>query len=826
MYHFKVTGMSCAACSARVEKTVRNLPAVRECAVNLLTGDLTVEGDLPPEEILRAVKKAGYGISFVKPKGEKGKKGEKSAKNEVDSPPNDPFYDAETPKLRKRLILSLIVLAALMYVSMGHTMAHFPLPSLFDENPVGVGLLQMNFSGLLLLINRKFFINGAKGIQNRAPNMDTLIALGSGVSYLWSLFVLFSMTRASADGDTARATALLHELYFESAGMILALITVGKLLEARSKGKTTDALRGLLTLAPKTATVLRPESCEGACPIDTENARRPDGQTENRREVTVSIDDLAVGDLFVVRAGEKIPADGVVVEGEGAVDESHLTGESIPIDKTVGSPVSCAAVNRSGYLVCRATRVGENTTLSQIIQTVSTAQSTKAPIARLADRVSAIFVPTVMVLALITFAVWLLIGQTFDYALARAVSVLVISCPCALGLATPVAVMVGSGVGAKHGILFKTAESLEQTGKITTAALDKTGTVTNGKPTVTDLVPAEGVTTDELLQSAVTLEQKSEHPLARAIVAYGAEHGFAAEETENFMTFTGSGVTAICSGRVLYGGNRTLTEKFLTGRAIAEHILGEPEEEFANERNADTDETESILPHRITEKAEQLANEGKTPLYFLKDGRFLGLIAVADTVKDDSREALAEFSRMGIRTVLLTGDNPNTAKAVAEAVGIDDVIAGVLPHEKAETVTALKQSTDRAGNKKTGRKTAEKVAMIGDGVNDAPALASADIGMAIGAGADIAVDAAEIVLMKNSLRDAVRAVKLSRATLRCIKQNLFWAFFYNIIGIPLAAGCFVRFGLTLNPMIGAAAMSLSGFCVVTNALRLNFVKLK
>ena len=746
MEQYDVTGMSCAACSARVEKAVNKVKGVTSCSVSLLTNSMGVEGTASPQDIISAVEKAGYGAKL---KGAGAKKADNSA---------DSLRDTETPKLRKRLIASVIFLVILMYFSMGHMMWGFPLPSWFDGNHVAMGLVQLLLSGIIMVINSKFFVNGFKGFINRSPNMDTLVALGSGASFVWSVYALFMMTDAQLHGNTDAVMMYMDEFYFESAAMILRLITVGKMLEARSKGKTTDELKGLMKLAPKTANVIR----SGA-------------------EQTIPAEEVVKDDIFVVRPGESIPVDGVVTDGESAVNESALTGESIPVDKTVGDNVSAATINQTGFITCKASRVGEDTTLSQIIKMVSDAAATKAPIAKIADKVSGIFVPTVITISIITMIIWLLIGQDFAYALARGISVLVISCPCALGLATPVAIMVGNGVGAKNGILFKTAVSLEQAGKTQIVALDKTGTITKGEPQVTDIIPADNVTESELLSLAVSLEAKSEHPLAKAINVYGSEHGVTAQNVENFKALSGNGLTATVSGETLYGGSL----KFIG----------------SNTELSDT----------ITAEAERLSNEGKTPLLFSRNGKALGMIAVADTIKEDSPEAIQQLRNMGIKVVMLTGDNERTARAIGDKAGVDEVIAGVLPDGKEAVIRSLKAQG--------------KVAMVGDGINDAPALTAADTGIAIGAGTDVAIDAADVVLMKSRLSDVPAAIRLSRASLRNIHENLFWAFIYNIIGIPLAAGVFVSLGLTLNPMFGAAAMSLSSFCVVSNALRLNFCKI-
>ena len=740
MEQYNVTGMSCAACSARVENAVSSLENVTECSVNLLTNSMNVSGSATEQEIIAAVVAAGYGAS---------KKGTAKKASTAD----DELKDTETPKLVRRLVSSVGFLILLMYISMGHSMWGWRLPSFFEGNPIAVALLQMLLTIVIMIINGKFFVSGFKGLLHRAPNMDTLVALGSAAAFGYSTVVLFLMTKQS----TADAMHSLHGLYFESAAMILTLITVGKMLEARAKGKTTDALKSLMRLAPKTATVVR------------------DG-----KEVTVPISEVNKGDIFVVRPGESIPCDGVLISGGGAVDESALTGESLPVDKTVGSRVYAATINKSGFLTCEATHVGEDTTFSGIIKMVSDAAATKAPVAKMADKVSGVFVPTVMVIAAVTFIIWMLAGQTVGYALARGISVLVISCPCALGLATPVAIMVASGVGAKNGILFKTATSLEETGKVKTVALDKTGTITRGEPRVTDVVANE-VDETELLTVAAALESKSEHPLAGAVMAYAAEKGTTVCDSENFEAVSGKGLRATVNGTIAFGGSLDYIASVVN------------------------------LPEQTTTDAQKLSSEGKTPLLFCHGGKYVGMIAVADTVKEDSAKAIKELKVLGIRTVMLTGDNERTAKAIAEKVGIDEVRAGILPQNKAEAVKELSQNG--------------KVAMVGDGINDAPALTSADIGIAIGAGADVAIDAADVVLMHSSLVDAVSAVKLSRKTLRNIRENLFWAFIYNIIGIPLAAGIWLPFfGIELDPMFGAAAMSLSSFCVVTNALRLNFFK--
>lgn len=751
MEQYDVTGMSCAACSSRVEKAVTKVKGVTSCSVSLLTNSMGVEGTASPQDIIFAVEKAGYGAKL---------KGTGTQKTDTGA---DSLRDIETPKLRKRLIASVIFLVILMYFSMGHMMWGFPLPPWFDGNHVAMGLVQLLLSGIIMVINSKFFVNGFKGFINRSPNMDTLVALGSGASFIWSVYALFMMTDAQLHGNTDAVMMYMDEFYFESAAMILTLITVGKMLEARSKGKTTDALKGLMKLAPKTANVIR-----------------------NGVEQTIPAEEVVKDDIFVVRPGESIPVDAVVTDGESTVNESALTGESIPVDKTVGDNVSAATINQTGFITCRATRVGEDTTLSQIIKMVSDAAATKAPIAKIADKVSGIFVPTVITISIITMIVWLLLGQDFAYALARGISVLVISCPCALGLATPVAIMVGNGVGAKNGILFKTAVSLEQAGKTQIVALDKTGTITKGEPQVTDIIPADGVSESELLSLAVSLEAKSEHPLAKAINDYGAEHSVTAQNVDNFKALSGNGLTATISNDSF--GNDTLFGGSL--KFIGEKVT---------------------LDDRIKSEADRLSNEGKTPLLFSRNDKALGMIAVADTIKEDSPDAIKQLRNMGIKVVMLTGDNERTAKAIGEKAGVDEVIAGVLPDGKEAVIRSLKAKG--------------KVAMVGDGINDAPALTAADTGIAIGAGTDVAIDAADVVLMKSRLTDVPAAIRLSRASLRNIHENLFWAFIYNIIGIPLAAGVFVSLGLTLNPMFGAAAMSLSSFCVVSNALRLNFCKL-
>ena len=742
MEQYTVTGMSCAACSARVEKAVKAVPGVTGCSVSLLTNSMGVEGTASASAIVKAVQEAGYGAS------------PKAAAAETPSAELDALADHETPRLKKRLIASLIFLAVLMYFSMGHMMWGWPLPHWFDGNHVAMGLVQLLLAGIVMVINQKFFISGFKGLLHRAPNMDTLVALGSSASFLWSTYALFAMTRAQVDGNDALVMHYMMELYFESAAMILTLITVGKMLEARSKGKTTDALKSLMKLAPQTATLLR----EGA-------------------EVTVPIAQVKKDDLFVVRPGENIPVDGLVLEGSSAVNESALTGESIPVDKAAGDKVSAATTNQSGFLKCEATRVGEDTTLAQIIRMVSDAAATKAPIAKIADTVSGFFVPAVISISVLTTLVWLLLGREFGYALARGISVLVISCPCALGLATPVAIMVGNGLGARNGILFKTAASLEAAGRTQIVALDKTGTITSGEPRVTDILPAEGVSESELLTLAASLEQKSEHPLAKAVLAYAETETIACPDVTDFAALPGNGLSARLDGMEIYGGN-------------AEFIA-----------------TKASVPAELQAEAARLAAEGKTPLFFGGAGRLMGVIAVADTLKEDSPRAIRELQNMGIRVVMLTGDNQRTADAIGRQAGVDEVIAGVLPDGKEAVIRRLQESG--------------KVAMVGDGINDAPALTRADTGIAIGAGTDVAIDAADVVLMNSKLSDVPAAIRLSRAALRNIHENLFWAFIYNIIGIPLAAGVFIPFGLTLNPMFGAAAMSLSSFCVVSNALRLN-----
>mgnify|MGYP004504126535 CR=1 FL=1 len=748
MEQYHVTGMSCAACSARVEKAVSKVKGVTSCSVSLLTNSMGVEGTASPEAIIQAVQQAGYGAS---------KKGAESTP--AAGSDSDALADHETPVLRKRLIASVGFLAVLMYLSMGHMMWNWPLPSFFNGNHIAIGLVQMLLTIIIMVINRKFFVSGFQSLLHRSPNMDTLVALGSGAAFVYSTYALFAMTDAQVKGDMNAVMHYMHEFYFESAAMILTLITVGKMLEAHSKGKTTSALKGLMNLSPKTAVLLR------------------DGE-----EVTVPIEQVHKGDIFVVRPGESIPVDGVILDGTSAINESALTGESIPVDKSQGDSVSAATINQSGFLRCEATRVGEDTTLSQIIRMVSDAAATKAPIAKVADKVSGIFVPAVIAIAIVTIAVWLLAGQSVGYALARGISVLVISCPCALGLATPVAIMVGNGVGAKHGILFKTAVSLEEAGKVQIVALDKTGTITCGEPKVTDILPSEGIVPEALLSMAVSLEQKSEHPLAKAILEYGKEQNLQIAEVTEFQALPGNGLTAVLDGHTLYGGNASCIAKA------------------------------ARIPDAMQAKAQELANAGKTPLFFSRDDVFLGMIAVADVLKEESPEAIRQLRNMGIQVVMLTGDNEQTAKAIGKQAGVDHVIAGVLPDGKEAVIRKLSKQG--------------KVAMVGDGINDAPALTRADIGIAIGAGTDVAIDAADIVLMKSRLTDVPAAIRLSRAALRNIHENLFWAFIYNIIGIPLAAGVWIPlFGWNLNPMFGAAAMSLSSFCVVTNALRLNLFRI-
>ena len=749
MKQYNVTGMSCAACSARVEKAVGKVPGVTSCSVSLLTNSMGVEGDVPPEQIIAAVEQAGYGAS-EKGAGEKKQSGADASALE----------DKETPVLKRRLIASVGFLLVLMYFSMGHMMWGWPLPAWFNDNHIAMGLVQLLLAGIVMVINQKFFISGFKSLWHSSPNMDTLVAMGSMASFLWSVYVLFAMTRAQVDGNMEAVMDYMMDFYFESAAMILTLITVGKMLEARSKGKTTDALKGLMNLAPKTAVLVKGE-----------------------KEVTVPIEQVEKGDIFVVRPGESIPVDGKILEGHSAVNEAALTGESIPVDKEEGDLVSAATINQSGFIRCEATRVGEDTTLSQIIQMVSDAAATKAPIAKIADKVSGVFVPVVILIAVVTTIVWLLAGQTFGYALARGISVLVISCPCALGLATPVAIMVGNGMGAKNGILFKTAVSLEEAGRVQIVALDKTGTITSGEPRVTDLVCEPGYEENTLLKLAGALEKKSEHPLAKAVLLEIEQRKIATKEVEDFQALAGNGLTGTLEGHRLLGGSM----KYISSQVT----VGE----------------------NVKNQAQALAKQGKTPLLFAKDDVLIGMIAVADVIKEDSPKAVQELQNMDIRVVMLTGDNEQTAKAIGAQAGVDQVIAGVLPDGKEAVIRKLKEYG--------------KVAMVGDGINDAPALTRADIGIAIGAGADVAIDAADVVLMKSRLSDVPAAVRLSRATLRNIHENLFWAFFYNTIGIPLAAGVWIPiFGWTLNPMFGALAMSLSSFCVVSNALRLNLFKVK
>ncbi|MCD7727479.1 MAG: heavy metal translocating P-type ATPase [Ruminococcus sp.] len=746
MQKFNVTGMSCAACVARVEKAVSKVEGVEECSVSLLTNSMAVQGSASDSAIISAVVAAGYGASV---------EGEKS-----NAKADDPLADTETPKLKRRLIASLGFLIVLMYVSMGHTMWGWPLPTVLADNHIAMGIVELLLSAIIMVINQKFFISGFKALINRSPNMDTLVALGSSAAFVYSIYALFAMTDAQLKGDASAVMSYMHEFYFESAAMILTLITVGKMLEARSKGKTTNALKGLMKLAPDTACIIK-----------------------NGEEVIIPAGQVKTGDVFVVRPGENIPVDGRVTEGESAVDESALTGESIPIDKSVGDGVCAGTINTSGFIKCEATKVGEDTTLSNIIKLVSDAAATKAPIAKAADKVSGIFVPAVITIAIVTIIIWLLCGQTAGFALARGISVLVISCPCALGLATPVAIMVGSGVGAKNGILFKTAVSLEQTGKAKIVALDKTGTITKGEPKVTDIVPSGDVTEKELLSLAFSLEAKSEHPLAKAIVLSALEAEADKSEITEFEALSGNGVKGTLNGKPLFGGSLDF---------ISQKVK---------------------VPSEAEKAADTLAESGKTPLLFCLENTFLGIIAVADTIKEDSFEAVNELKKMGIRVVMLTGDNEKTAKRIGEEAGVDEVISGVMPDEKESVVNKLREDG--------------KVIMVGDGINDAPALTSADVGIAIGAGADVAIDAADVVLMKSNLSDVPTAIALSKKVLRNIYENLFWAFIYNVIGIPIAAGAFIAlFGLKLNPMIAAAAMSLSSFCVVTNALRINFFKPK
>lgn len=747
MEQYSITGMTCAACQARVEKVVSNVPGVTDVSVSLLTNSMGVEGTATSADIVAAVEKAGYHASV------KGAQMESSQGAEA-------LADTETPKLLKRLIISLIFLMPLMYLSMGHMMWNWPLPGFLNNNHVGMGLAQLLFTVIIMVINQRFFISGFTSLIHKAPNMDTLVAMGATAAFGYSTYALFAMTVAQTAGNDKLVMSYMHEFYFESAAMILTLITLGKTLEAYSKGKTTDALKSLMNLAPKMATVVR-----------------------NEQEMLISADQVKKGDIFLVKPGESIPVDGIVLEGNSAIDEAALTGESIPVDKAVGDTVSAATINQSGFIKCEATRVGEDTTLSQIIKMVSDAAATKAPIAKIADKVSGIFVPAVITIAIITIIGWLLTGESVGFALARGISVLVISCPCALGLATPVAIMVGNGVGAKHGILFKTAVSLEEAGKIDIVALDKTGTITNGQPKVTDILPVDGISEQELLETAFSLEKKSEHPLAKAIVEYGEEKNFTVSVVDNFKAVPGNGLTGTLNEETLIGGNLLFIEKSLS------------------------------ISKELKHSAEQLASAGKTPLFFAKENRLLGMIAVADVIKEDSPQAIKELKAMGIHVVMLTGDNERTAKAIGEQAGVDNVIAGVLPDGKESVIQAL------------GKK--GKVAMVGDGINDAPALTRADVGIAIGAGTDVAMDAADVVLMKSKLADVPAAIRLSRGVLRNIHENLFWAFFYNTIGIPLAAGLLIPvLGWKLNPMFGAAAMSLSSFCVVTNALRLNLLNIR
>lgn len=748
MKQYNVTGMSCASCVARVEKAVNKVDGVTSCSVNLLTNSMSVDGDVKSSDVISAVEKAGYGASL---------KGNSSKENKTN---DEPLKDTETPKLKKRLFSSLVFLLLLMYISMGHMMWGFPLPSILANNHIAMGLIQLLLTGIIMVINQKFFISGFKALIHRSPNMDTLVALGAGASFIYSVYALFAMTNAQVNNDMSLVMKYMDEFYFESAGMILTLITLGKMLESYSKGKTTNAIKGLMNLAPKKATIL----------------------VDNVEKV-VPIEEVKIGDIFVVKPGENIPVDGVVIEGESAVNESALTGESIPIDKTVGDNVSGATVNQSGFIKCKATKVGEDTTLSQIIKMVSDASATKAPIAKVADKVSGVFVPIVISIAVVTIIVWLLCGATFGNALVRGISVLVISCPCALGLATPVAIMVGNGVGAKNGILFKNATSLETTGKVSYVLLDKTGTITNGTPVVTDIIPSENYTQDDLLSYASSLESKSEHPLAKAVVQKAIDSNIKTLDTTDFKSLTGNGVSAKINGKTIVGGS-------------VKHISS-----IAN------------IDENIIKQADDLATKGKTPLLFVMDNQLLGIIAVADVVKSDSPKAIKELQNMGIKVVMVTGDNEKTAQAIAKESGVDEVIAGVLPDGKEKVVTQYKEKG--------------MVAMVGDGINDAPALTRADIGIAIGAGTDVAIDSADIVLMKSKLTDVSGAIRLSRGTLRNIHENLFWAFIYNVIGIPLAAGVWIPiFGWTLSPMFGAAAMSLSSFCVVTNALRLNFLNIR
>lgn len=748
MQQFTITGMSCAACSARIEKAVSKLPGVTSCSVSLLTNSMSVDGSAKPQDIIKAVEHSGYGASL---KGSDDTTSQQSRADETSG-------SGETHSLKLRLISSIVFLVPLMYLSMGHMMWGWYIPDILADNHIAMGLIELLLTAVIMVINQRFFISGFKSLFRGAPNMDTLVSLGAGASFVYSTYALFAMTNAQLNGDMNGVMTYMHEFYFESAAMILTLITLGKMLEAYSKGRTTDAIKSLMSLAPKTAVVIR-----------------------NGEEQTVPVEQVRKGDIFLVRPGENIPVDGVVLDGETAVNESALTGESIPVDKQSGDAVSAATINQSGFIRCEATKVGQDTTLSQIIKMVSDASATKAPIAKIADRVSGVFVPIVIAIAVVSTVVWLVCGQSFGFALARGISVLVISCPCALGLATPVAIMVGGGIGAKHGILFKTAQSLEEAGKVRTVALDKTGTITSGKPRVTDIIPADGVTSDELMRIACSLEIKSEHPLARAIIDKAEEMRLEYGEINDFKALTGSGVKGTINGQEIIGGNLKL--------------IGE----------------NAVVPDKMSKTADALAQSGKTPLFFSKGGALLGIIAVADVIKEDSPEAVRQLRNMGIRVVMLTGDNERTANAIGKQAGVDEVIAGVLPDGKGEVINRLKERG--------------KVAMVGDGINDAPALTGADVGVAIGAGTDIAIDAADVVLMKSRLSDVPAAIRLSRATLKNIHENLFWAFIYNVIGIPLAAGVFIAaFGWKLNPMYGAAAMSLSSVCVVTNALRLNLFK--
>lgn len=756
MEQFNVTGMSCAACQTRVEKAVSAIPGVKSCAVSLLTNSMGVEGEVSSEAVIQAVEKAGYGASL---KGSEKKTGSTGCSGFAKKASPDSLKDTETPKMKKRLLASVILLIPLMYVSMGHMMWSWPIPPFLNENHVAMGIYELLLSALIMVINQKFFINGFKGIFHLSPNMDSLIAIGSGTSFIYSVFALFAMTGAVLKSDSEKIMYFMNQFYFESAATILTLITLGKMLEAKSKGKTTSALKALMNLAPETALLL------------------VDG-----KEVSVSIDEVKAGDLFVLRPGDKIPADGTVIEGQSAVNESAITGESIPVEKTPGSTVTSATINTSGYMVCRATRVGEDTTLSEIIRMVSDAAATKAPIAKIADRVSGVFVPSVIFIALVTLIAWLLIGETPGYAVSRAVSVLVISCPCALGLATPVAIMVGNGVGAKSGILFKTSFALEQAGRIQIVALDKTGTITTGIMKVTDVIPSDSVTEEELLLNAASLEAKSEHPISKAITLFANKKGLSVLETSDFEIIGGSGLKARINGENIFGGNTEYIEK--TTKASIESLKN---------------------------TLKELSFQGKTPVLFVRDNTLLGIIAVADTIREDSKKAISQLKNMGLHTVMLTGDNEITARTIGNQAGVDEIISSVKPDEKEKEIRRLMNNG--------------KVMMAGDGINDAPALTASDVGVAIGNGTDVAIDAADIVLMKSSLLDVVAAIRISRATLRNIRENLFWAFFYNVIGIPLAAGCYAKaFGWNLNPMFGAAAMGLSSFCVVTNALRLNFIK--